>query len=118
MKTLLAVSLGLALTGSFAATAQTPGDADSRYQDAQYQDSPQYQDSHCGDRNEIVAKLGQVFQESPTAMGLVNQDAVIEIFVSAQGTWTILASGTDGKSCVVSSGESWESSTMAAGEDA
>ena len=112
MKTLLAVSLGLALTGSFAATAQTPGEADSRYQDAQYQDS------HCGKRNEIVAKLGQVFQESPQAMGFVNQDAVIEIFVSAQGTWTILASGTDGQSCVVSSGESWESGSMAAGEDA
>ena len=112
MKTLVAVSLGLALTGSFAATAQTPGGSDGRYQDTQFQDS------HCGNRNEIVAKLGQVFQESPQAMGLVNQDAVIEIFVSAQGTWTILASGTDGKSCVVSSGESWESSTMVAGEDA
>lgn len=108
MKRLAALSIALALTGSFAATAQTPGSV---------QDTS-YQDAHCGKRAAIVAKLGEVFRESPTAVGVVNQDAVIEIFVSSRGTWTILATGTDGQSCVVSSGEDWESTSMVIGEDA
>ena len=72
----------------------------------------------CGARDEIVKKLSEEFKEAPQSVGVVNKDAVVEVFVSENGTWTIIASGTDGQSCVVSSGESWESSSMAAGEDA
>ena len=116
MKRLIALSIALAITGSFAATAQTPGYAEAASQ-ADPEAPTSYQDAHCGKRTEIVSKLGQIFQESPMAVGVVNQDAVIEIFVSSQGTWTILATGTDGQSCVVSSGENWESTSMVIGQD-
>ncbi len=72
----------------------------------------------CGKREEIVQSLSQQFKEAPQAVGVVDQNAVLEIFVSPAGTWTILATGTDGNSCLVSSGEGWDSKTMVAGFDA
>jgi hypothetical protein len=72
----------------------------------------------CGVRTEIVTKLSKEFQEAPMATGMVDQSAVLEIFVSDTGTWTILATRPDGTSCVVSAGEGWDSKTMITGRDA
>lgn len=72
----------------------------------------------CGTRDEIVKKLSEEYKEAPQSVGLVNQDAVVEVFVSENGSWTIIASGTDGKSCVLSSGEGWETNLLAALPDA
>lgn len=71
----------------------------------------------CGNRNDIVAKLSQYYNENPEAVGLVNNGAVIEVFVSNVGTWTILATGTDGRSCVLSAGEGWDSPNFVKGQD-
>ena len=71
----------------------------------------------CGKRDEIVRSLGDQFHEKQQAVGVVDRSAILEIFVSAAGTWTIIATGTDGNSCLVSSGEGWDSRTMMAGAD-
>jgi hypothetical protein len=42
----------------------------------------------------------------------------MEVFVSSAGTWTILATRTDGTSCVVSAGEGWEATNFVKGSDA
>lgn len=70
----------------------------------------------CADRNEMVKSLSDKFKESPAALGQINGSAVIEVFVSEKGTWTILATGTDGKSCVLSAGEGWQINVAALGE--
>ena len=62
----------------------------------------------CGERAQMVRDLGQRFQERPLASGLVDENAVMEIFVSSAGTWTILATGTDGLSCVMAVGEGFD----------
>ena len=49
------------------------------------------------------------------ATGLVDENAMMEIFVSPSGTWTILATGTDGVSCVLAVGEGFEANTQIAG---
>jgi len=72
----------------------------------------------CGNRDEIVRSLSEQFKEAPQAVGVVDKNAVLEIFVSPVGTWTIIATGTDGNSCLVSSGEGWDSKTIVAGYDA
>ncbi|MCO6391093.1 hypothetical protein GTW25_08635 [Aliihoeflea aestuarii] len=72
----------------------------------------------CSDRSHIVSELEQQFQENVTAVGMVDQNAVVEIFVSDSGSWTILATGTDGNSCIISAGEGWESTQMVRGTDA
>jgi hypothetical protein len=70
----------------------------------------------CADRAEMVRSLADKFKENPTAIGQINGEAVVEVFVSKNGTWTILATGTDGKSCVLSAGENWEINVAALGE--
>ncbi len=72
----------------------------------------------CGVRNDMVKALHEQFREEPQAMGIVDKEAVIEVFVSHTGTWTILATGTDGNSCLVASGEGWDSQKMIIGVDA
>jgi len=67
----------------------------------------------CGARNEIVQKLSTQFQEAPQSVGVVDKSAVLEVFVSDAGTWTILATGTDGNSCILSAGEGWQSRNAA-----
>jgi hypothetical protein len=68
----------------------------------------------CGTRAEIVKNFPKNSRKAPQSVGVVNQDAVVEVCVSENGSWTIIASGTDGKSCVLSSGEDWETNVLAA----
>ena len=74
--------------------------------------------SICAERDELVKSLADKFKENPAAVGQINGDAVIEVFVSEKGTWTILATGTDGKSCVLSAGEGFEINVALVGEGA
>ncbi len=62
----------------------------------------------------MVDTLAKRFQENPIALGVVSTGAVLEVFVSKEGTWTILATSTDGNSCVLSVGIGWDSSMMLA----
>lgn len=71
----------------------------------------------CGVRNEMVRALHDQFREEPQAVGQVDDQAVIEVFVSNTGTWTILATGTDGMSCLVASGDGWDTTKLIVGID-
>lgn len=62
----------------------------------------------CGDRDEMVRTLAVQYREQPRAMGLANQTAIIEVFTSKAGTWTILLTKPDGASCILGVGEAWE----------
>ena len=64
--------------------------------------------SVCGERNKFLEHLGSNFQEGPIAMGLVSDGSVLEVLSSKKGSWTIIVTRPDGKSCVVAAGESWE----------
>lgn len=72
----------------------------------------------CGERADVLSELAQQFREKPLAVGQVDNNAVVEILVSDTGSWTILATGTDGQSCIVSAGEGFESTTLVRGIDA
>jgi hypothetical protein len=45
------------------------------------------------------------------------ENAVLEVFVSGSSTWTIIATSTDGKSCLISAGQDWESPSFVKGLD-
>ena len=42
-------------------------------------------------------------------MGLTDKGAVLEVFASKNGSWTFLVTMPSGLTCVVASGQSWES---------
>jgi hypothetical protein len=71
--------------------------------------SPALAQQACGERTKFTLKLEQSFAELPVAMGLTDKGAVLEVFASKKGSWTFLITMPDGMTCVVASGESWQS---------
>ncbi|HEV2506455.1 MAG TPA: hypothetical protein VGV39_25500 [Mesorhizobium sp.] len=67
----------------------------------------------CGLRDVIVARLGQLFHEHRIGYGLVGEVAVVEIYVSTAGTWTMLMTDVSGRTCIVGAGEGWENTPTA-----
>ncbi len=66
----------------------------------------------CADRASIIERLETQFGEVRQAMGLNRANAVVEVFASAEtGTWTILVTTPNGMSCLIATGELWESQT-------
>ena len=62
----------------------------------------------CGNHDKIVDVLGNKFNEGRRVMGVVNSKAVMELFMSPQGTWTMVITDTSGLSCITASGEEWQ----------
>jgi len=70
---------------------------------------PAPQSPACGERQQIVASLGMQYREKQQAVGVVDSDTLLEVFVSGTGTWTIVATDPEGLSCIVFFGEGWDS---------
>ena len=68
----------------------------------------QQQTLSCANRDAMVKVLTRRYHEAPRAVGLANPSAMIEIFTSKAGTWTILLTQPDGASCIVSAGDDWQ----------
>ena len=56
----------------------------------------------------MVGLLTKKYSENPVAMGTVNEDRFMQLFVSPEGSWTILVTQTDGQACIVAAGQNWE----------
>ncbi len=67
------------------------------------------QDPPCADRAEFLKHLRNNFKEGPVAMGLTSNGNLLEVLVSAYGSWSIIVTSAAGLSCGVASGSSWES---------
>lgn len=68
----------------------------------------------CGGHSDLVAGLAQALQEKQVGYGVVGQAAVIEIYVSASGTWTMLVTDVKDRSCILATGEGWENTLAVA----
>jgi hypothetical protein len=72
---------------------------------------------HCVDHGELVATLTEKFQEKQIAFGLIGRMAIMEVYVGAAGSWTVIVTDTHGRSCIVAAGDNWESTATLSGED-
>ncbi len=64
----------------------------------------------CAERADLLGGLSTKYSEVPVAMGIANNGGVLEILAArAAGNWTIILTMPDGLSCVLASGENWES---------
>ena len=61
----------------------------------------------CKERAEMIQILSRKFNEHQRSFGLQNDRRVLELYASADGTWTAILSMPNGKSCVVAAGEAW-----------
>jgi hypothetical protein len=62
----------------------------------------------CGDHDKIVDVLGHKYKETRRVMGVVNAKSVMEMFMSPEGTWTMVITDTSGISCITAAGEEWQ----------
>jgi hypothetical protein len=70
----------------------------------------------CGERTAIIDQLKTKYQESRQAVGLISNNGAAELYVSEKGTWTMLVTLANGKSCIVAAGHNWDSApTLAQG---
>lgn len=69
---------------------------------------------HCAPRDAVVERLAEDYGESRKSVGLGANNAVVEVFASEEtGTWTITVTTPNGLTCLVASGQSFETLTEA-----
>ena len=62
----------------------------------------------CADRSTITHRLKSNYGEAFAGGGVRNADTVFEVWMSEEkGTWTILMTLADGRSCVMAAGTDW-----------
>ena len=59
----------------------------------------------CAERNHLVSQLKVRFAESQEDVVMRSDTSLMELFVSAKGTWSILHTTSSGTSCLVASGQ-------------
>ena len=71
--------------------------------------TPARAQSVCMAHPELANQLDSRFSEAPVAIGLASNNVVVEVFSNGDGsTWTIVLTKPDGMSCVMATGEDWE----------
>jgi hypothetical protein len=73
----------------------------------------------CGKRDAIVAQLESKYGETRRSVGLQQGRAVVEVYASDKtGSWTIVVTDTEGKSCLMAAGDAFEAVKVAEAESA
>ena len=73
----------------------------------------------CVLHDDVIAQLEDKFAEQNIGRGLVeNGRAIVELFVSKTGSWTVIVTDTAGRSCIVASGMSWMQTPLLVGDPA
>lgn len=63
----------------------------------------------CNQRKQIVTVLAQKFEEVEVGAGITPGGQLLEVFASPNGSWTLLLSLPTGQSCMMATGEDWDS---------
>ncbi len=63
---------------------------------------------NCAARDKLIKSLSGSYGENFAGGGVQNAQRIFEVWHSAEkGTWTILMTRADGKSCIMASGTNW-----------
>ncbi len=63
----------------------------------------------CGERVKFTKHLAAKYKEEPRALGVTQTGkAVFEVYVSPDGSWTLLMTTAKGASCIMAAGHSWQ----------
>jgi hypothetical protein len=62
----------------------------------------------CASREKLVEVLSDQYKESPVGIGLAQSGQVLEVFASSSGSWSMVMTATDGKTCIIATGDNWE----------
>lgn len=69
-----------------------------------------FADASCAERAVVLNELATKYHESRHAMGIAAGNMMMELFAAADtGTWTLTVTAPDGTTCLVASGNAFES---------
>ncbi len=66
------------------------------------------QQGNCAPREMVVQRLAEGYGETRQSIGLGANNAVVEVFASDTGSWTITVTFPNGSTCLVASGQAFE----------
>ena len=66
------------------------------------------QEVPCAEHRAIAQALSQRWGENSAAEGITETGELMEVFMSPNGTWTIVVTFPNGVSCIVASGHDFE----------
>jgi hypothetical protein len=70
------------------------------------------QGGNCAPRDDVMSYLADKYGETRRSIGLAGQGAVMEMHAAdATGTWTITMTLPDGVTCMIASGQGYETLT-------
>jgi hypothetical protein len=65
---------------------------------------------YCGPRKDVLAKLAVSLHEQPSSVALTSDGQLLEVLKSDTDlAWTMLITSPQGLSCVVATGDGWQS---------
>ena len=70
--------------------------------------APAHAQTQCANRADVLAQLADRYGEARTGAGLTDSGALVEVFASAGGSWSITVTTADQRMCLVASGQSYE----------
>lgn len=62
----------------------------------------------CAPRETVLEQLSQTYGESRRGMGIAANNTVMEVFAAEGGSWTVIVTLPDGMTCLVASGQGYE----------
>ncbi len=72
----------------------------------------------CMARELLVEQLSERYEEAPVGRGLQSASQLLEVWASIEtGTYTVFVTRPDGLSCVVATGQNWNTFQVAAAPD-
>lgn len=70
--------------------------------------------ANCAPRDQVVARLAESYGETRQSIGLGRNNQMMEVFASARtGSWTITVTTAQGLTCLIASGQAFETLTAA-----
>ncbi|KIC40043.1 hypothetical protein RA27_14450 [Ruegeria sp. ANG-R] len=67
------------------------------------------QPRQCAPRDDVIQRLAENYGETRRGIGIARQGAVMELFASGStGSWTITVTLPDGVTCLIASGQAFE----------
>ena len=73
-----------------------------------FSQNAQAETAYCAAHDKLADILNNKFGEQKLGMGLAGSTAMVELFVSAKGTFTLVSTNTSGVACIVGAGDGWE----------
>lgn len=62
----------------------------------------------CAERTAVVKRLEERYGERLQSLGMHRNKDVLEVYASDTGSWSILVTRSDGMTCLIAAGQSWE----------